>query len=156
MVKTELEAWFLSKTDKARYPSGPLGRPIHKDQPFKVTHPKRIKFFNDVAKHNKWLTKIDAQAAMEKLGLNKEDEENEEEYLANRSLAEDQIEDLNKEIVFLKHALEDKDIKILTLEGQLSEAAEYKDLYDESQANIAKLDKTVNKLKKKLAKSNTA
>lgn len=154
MAKIELEAWFLSKNDKAHYPSGPIGVQINKDVPFKVTHPKRIKFFKDVAEHNKWLTKIDAEAAARKLGISTSKNEDDENYLANRAFADDKIEDLSKEISFLEQSLIDKDTKILTLENELKEVAQYKDMYDESQADIAKLDKTVNRLKKKLTKAN--
>ena len=153
MAKIELEAWFISKDDKAHYPSGPLGVTIHRDHPFKVTHPTQIKFFNDVANHNTWLTKITPEEAIQKLGLDQSEDIDDEEYLSRRALAEEKIDGLNKDIDFLKSALADKDNQILKLEGHLSEAAEYKEKYDESQAEIAKLDKTLRKLKKKLAKN---
>jgi hypothetical protein len=59
MVKpTDIEAWFKSNCDKASWPTGPYSVQMHANEPFRVTNPEAIAFFNDVAEHNEWLKKV--------------------------------------------------------------------------------------------------
>lgn len=116
--KIELEAWYLPTITYTRWPSGRFGRAMIAGQPFRVTKPNAILYFNKVAKNNQWLQKMsrtEAEASVSKETLGAVDKE---EYVVNRQFADEKIADLEKELAHHLSVLKIQEERIAILETE--------------------------------------
>ncbi len=147
-MPVELEAWFRSRKDRSKWPSGPLGVTMQKGEPFRLTNPKQISFFTEVAKHNDWLEKLNDSQINQVIKTSGE---------AANIVSEDfhakdtNIKKLSAEVVALRNGLKDKDVEYKEVTEELES---YKDKYNQSAAEIEKLSATIKKLKQKGKGSN--
>lgn len=152
--KIELEAWFLPTSTYTRWPSGRHGRAMIAGQPFRITNPNAILYFNKVAKHNEWLQKMsrtEAEATVSKETLGKVDKE---EYVVNRQFADEKIADLEKEVLHRESVLKIQEERIAILETEkkgLNETIETLEALNEKnqklEAKVKKLEIALKKLK---------
>jgi len=153
----ELEAWFVSKNDKARWPSGRYGRTMSAGEPFKVTNPNAIAFFNKVAANNQWLRKMRAEEAAVIVGVDQNSPaERRDVFVKTRQMADQKIAELDKKITYLEDSNASKDDINRKLEGQIEGLGEerdnYKEQLEEAQLQLKENEKQLNKLGKKISK----
>lgn len=147
--KIELEAWYLPTTTYTRWPSGRFGRAMIAGQPFRVTNPNAILYFNRVSKNNAWLQKMsrtEAEASVSKETLGEVDKE---EYVVNRQFADEKIAELEKEVLHRESVLKIQEERIAILE------TERKGL-DETIESLEALNEKNQKLEVKVKKLETA